>query len=587
MKRQRLIFLTALVGFLLLPTIAFAVDPEVAAANAEKFGFWTLIPPLVAIVLAFVTKNVVLSLFIGVLSGTFILNLKGFNVFAALFHGFLDLISQALGALADPWDAGIILQCLTIGGLIALISKMGGAKAVAESLAKRAKTPRSAQIVTWFLGLLVFFDDYANSLIVGPIMRPVTDKLKISREKLAFIIDATAAPIAGIAVVSTWVAYEVGLIKDAYDAININTNAYGVFLATIPYRFYNILILAFIVFTALFLKEFGPMLRAERRARQTGKVLSDTAQPMVSTEATSLEPKEGIKLNVWNAIVPIVVLVAGAFAGFYYNGYHAIMDAGENQELMNILKNAPASFTAIRETFGASDASVVLFQAALFACIVAIVMGITQKIFSLKEGLDVWVEGIKSLVITGVILILAWSISGVIKELGTAKFLVSRLSDTIPAFLLPSIIFILGAIISFATGTSYGTMGILMPLTIPLAHAISITQTGAVDEGYIIMAAGAVLTGAIFGDHCSPISDTTILSSMGSACDHIDHTKTQLLYALVVAAVTVIFGYIPVGLGLSVWIVLPIALAVIGCIVYFFGKSVESSDMSTDSSVKM
>ena len=224
--------------------------------------------------------------------------------------------------------------------------------------------------------------------------------------------------------------------------------------------------------------------------------------------------------------------------------------------MIEILQNSPLSFVAIRETFGASDASVVLFQAALIASIIGLIMGMAQKIFTLREGIDIWIQGMKSLVITGVILLLAWSLSGVIKELETASFLVSMLSGTMPAPLLPAIIFILGSIISFATGTSYGTMGILMPLAIPLAAALS------PDPNFIIMSAGAVLTGAIFGDHCSPISDTTILSSMGAASDHIDHTKTQLPYAIAVAILSIVVGYIPVALGLSIWIVLPLSMIV-------------------------
>lgn len=568
MKRRRIFYVTLIMVILFTSTTVFAADPKIAEANALKFGLWTLIPPLVAIILAFITKNVVISLSLGVLSGTFLLKLNGFNIGAALFNGFLDFISKILSSLASSWNAGIILQCMTIGGLIALVTKMGGAKAIAESLSKKAKSPTSAQLITWFLGLLVFFDDYANSLIVGPIMRPVTDKMKISREKLAFIVDATAAPVAGIALISTWVGYEISLIKDAYSSIGQDVNAYGIFVSTIPYRFYNILILMFIVFIAVFLKDFGPMLKAERRARTTGKVLSDTAKPMISEEATALEPKKGVKLSVWNAIIPIGVLILGSFAGFYYNGYMGIM-GGEDKALIELLTVSPASFASIRETFGASDASVVLFQAALFASIVAIAMGMAKKIFTLSEAIDTWIQGMKSLVITAVILLLAWALSAVIKELGTATFLVSILSNAIPKFLLPSIIFILGSIISFATGTSYGTMGILMPLTIPLAYAIS------PDNGYVIMNAGAVLTGAIFGDHCSPISDTTILSSMGSSCDHMDHTKTQIWYSLAVAVITVIFGYIPVGLGLSVYLALPIAIIATGAVVYFVGKPVE------------
>jgi len=567
MKRKNIIVITTLIFILLLSNAAFA-EQTVAEINSERFGVWTIIPPLVAIILAFITKNVILSLFIGVFSGTFLLQLNGFNVGSAFIGGFLDIINRIIGSLSDPWNAGVILQCLTIGGLIALVSKMGGARAIAESLAKRAKSPTSAQIITWLMGLLIFFDDYANSLIVGPIMRPITDKMKVSREKLSFVVDATAAPIAGIALISTWVGYEISLIRDGYLSIGLEVNAYSVFISTIPYRFYNILMLLFVVMTAVLLKEFGPMLKAERRARTTGKVIADGSQPMASSEDKDLEPKEGIKLSIWNAIIPIGTLIVVAFLGFYYNGYEVIM-GGEDASLIQILQDAPLSFASIRETFGASDASIVLFQAALFASIVAVVMAVGQKILTISESLETWVAGMKSLVITGVILLLAWSLSSVIKELGTAAFLVSSLSTSVPKFLLPSIIFILGSIISFATGTSYGTMGILMPLAIPLAHAIS------PDANFVVISVGAVLTGAIFGDHCSPISDTSILSSMGSSCDHIDHVKTQLWYALTVGVITVLFGYIPAGLGLPIFIVLPVAMVAVWATIYFFGESPE------------
>lgn len=289
---------------------------------------------------------------------------------------------------------------------------------------------------------------------------------------------------------------------------------------------------------------------------------------MVSSEATELEPKKGTVLRVRNAVIPIMVLIIGAFLGFYYNGYTSIM-GGENQELITLLQANPISFAAVRECFSASDASIVLFQAALFASIIAMIMGIKQKIFTLGEAIDTWVNGMKSLIITGVILLLAWSLSSVIKDLGTSHFLVAKLSSTLPAFVLPAVIFSLASVISFATGTSYGTMGILMPLTIPLAFAINPTHT------YVITAISSVLTGAIFGDHCSPISDTTILSSMGAACDHIDHVKTQLYYALVVAAVAIFGGYIPVGFGVSIYIVLPIDIIILALIVRFIGKPVE------------
>lgn len=568
-RKMALVSAVSLLFTLAVPALLIAGDAASAATNAEKFKMFTLIPPVVAIVLAFVTRNVVLSLFAGIFSGTFMLSLEG-GIATAFQDGFIQLNHEVLSSLADPWNAGIVLQCLAIGGLIALVSKMGGAKAIAEALSKRATGATSAQMYAWFMGLLIFFDDYANSLTVGPIMRPVTDRMRISREKLAFIIDATAAPIAGIALISTWVAYEIGLIKDGYAGLGLDTNAYGIFVGTIPFRFYNILILIFIVATAVTLREFGPMLTAERRARKTGKVLADGAKPMIAAESTGLEPDEGVTLRVWNAIIPIMTLILGAFVGFYFNGRGAIM-GGDDPALVQLLTEHPASFTAIREAFGASDASIVLFEAALFAGIVAMILGVTQKIFSIETAVDTWVQGVKSLVITGVILLLAWSLSSVIKQLGTATYLVSVLSDAIPPFSLPAIIFILGSLISFATGTSYGTMGILMPLAIPLAYAIN------PESGYMLMNIGAVLTGAIFGDHCSPISDTTILSSMGAACDHIDHTRTQLAYAVVVALVTVVFGYIPAGLGVPVYIILPVAMSALLAILFFFGKPVEES----------
>ena len=569
-SRSYRVFLLTLIMLIMASTAVFAAD--VAEVNAEKFGLWTILPPIIAIALAFITKNVVISLFIGTLSGCFLLQIIGSNPFMAIIQAFLDFVQRALNSLADPWNAGIVLQVMVIGGVISLVSKMGGAKAIAESLAKKAKTPRSAQLITWFLGVLVFFDDYANSLIVGPIMKPVADKMKISRERLSFIIDATAAPIAGIMIVSTWIGLEVGLIKDGFTLIGQEVDAFGVFLSTIPYRFYNILILIFVVATSLLLRDFGPMRKAEINARKG--YISDASKEITLDKDVEDEmaPKEGVKLSVWNAIIPIGALMISALISFYYSGYTAIMGS-EDVVLQNLMTTSPASFTAIREAFSASDASVALFQSALFASIVAIFMAVCKKIFTFSEAVEVWIDGMKGLIITGVILILAWSLSSVIKELGTAAYLVKLLSSSIPQFLLPSIIFILGAVISFATGTAYGTMGILMPLAIPLSYSIS------PEMGYVIVGTSAVLTGAIFGDHCSPISDTTIMSSMGAGCDHISHVRTQMSYALSVAAITILFGYIPVGLGLSIWLVLPLATAAIFALVYFVGKPVDNVEV--------
>ncbi|EIW6614728.1 Na+/H+ antiporter NhaC family protein [Clostridium perfringens] len=567
-KTRFKVFLTVFAMTMLCSTLVFAAE-DAAAVNSAKFGMWTVLPPLVSIVLAFLTKNVVVSLFIGTMTGCIMLKLNGFNIITALTQGFIDFTYRALNSLADPWNAGIILQVLVIGGVIHLVAKMGGAKAIAEALARKAKTVKSAQLTTWLLGLAVFFDDYANSLIVGPIMRPVTDKLGVSREKLAFVIDATAAPIAGLAIISTWIGLEVGLIGDALKSVGIQADGFGVFLETIPYRFYNILILAFVVISAITLREFGPMLKAERRARR-GEVLSTTE---ISSDSEDLEPIEGIKLSVWNAIIPIGVLIVSSLIGFYYSGWVTIM-SGEDLAIIELMNNTPFSFAGIQAAFSNADASVVLFQSALLATIVALILGVSRKIFTISEGIGIWIEGMKGLLITGVILILAWSLSSVIKELGTASYLVGVLSDAIPAFLLPAIIFILGSIIAFATGTAYGTMGILMPLAIPLSFAIN------PEWNFVIVSTSAVLTGAIFGDHCSPISDTTILSSTGAGCDHIEHVRTQIWYAVFVGIVTVLFGYIPAGLGLSIFIVLPLSLVALFILTMIFGKKVDDKVVS-------
>ena len=322
--------------------------------------------------------------------------------------------------------------------------------------------------------------------------------------------------------------------------------------------------------TALTLKEFGPMRKAEIAARNRDKNIKDEVAVEATAQMDELEPKEGVKLSIWNAIIPIGALIISALVAFYYSGYSAII-GGDPSATQEIMINSPFSFKGIMEAFAASDASVALFQSALFASIVAILMGVCKKIFTLSEAIEVWVDGMKGLIITGVILILAWSLGSVIKELGTAYYLVEVLKGAIPAFLLPSLIFILGAVISFSTGTAYGTMSILMPLAIPLAYSIN------PDMSFVVVCTSAVLTGAIFGDHCSPISDTTILSSMGAGCNHIEHVKTQIWYSLFVAAVTILFGYIPSGFGVPIYIVLPISLIALYVGVQIFGKKVEEA----------
>lgn len=566
----------------LLPLISFATAQE----NADFFGAFTLIPPIIAIALAFITKDVILALFSGVLSGTFLLSLAS-NIFSAqniafsniyntAVNSFSKIISYVLESASDPVNAGIILQILCIGGLVALITKMGGAKAIALQFAKRAKSAVLVQLNTWFLGLLIFFDDYANLLIVGPIMRPLSDKFKISREKFAFIIDSTAAPVAGIAVISTWIGLEVSLIKTAYEHIGISdVSAFGIFIETMPYRFYNIFMLFFVAATAIMGREFGSMYEAEIRAKTTGQVAPISKSGTLNTaelEDQFLAPKEDIRIRAFDAIVPIATLIFLSIIGFYLNGFDSLK--GQELEFAN---NNPFSFETLRLAFANADSSVVLFQAALFAAIIAIFIGVCRKIFKLKEAIETWIYGWKTMIFTIVLLLFAWSLSSIVKELGTSLFITSLLADKLPEFILPATIFAFASAISFAIGTSYGTMGILMPLAVPLAYEVA--KLNGMDMSathhYMVMNISCVLTGAIFGNHCSPIADNVILSSMSAKCDHMEHVRTQIPYALFICAISLITGYIPVSLGLSVWIVLPLNCILIAFLLRIIGKKVE------------
>jgi len=553
-----------------LPALALA-DVEPAVRNSELYGALTLIPPVAAIVLAFITKDVILSLFLGVLSGTFLIGMVDQNIAASALFAFTDLCSRMVKSMADTWNAGILLQVMCIGGLIALVTKSGGTKALALWLSKHADTPVLGQIYTWLMGIVIFFDDYANALIVGPIMRPLMDKFKISRAKFAFIIDATAAPITGIAVISTWVGVEISAIKEAYSQIGIeNINAFTVFVETIPYRFYNIFMIFFVVATAVMSREFGSMYRAEIASRGGKSGAADFK--IKNLEDQIFVPKEGVALRKLNAIIPLGAMIVLSVVGFYLNGYSSL-----EGEALEAVKAAPLSFTSIRTAFSAADASVVLFQSALFSSIIAVVLGIAQKIYGVKEAIEVWVGGWKSMLNTVIILLFAWSLSSVIKELGTSRYLVELLSDATPRFALAIVIFVLSSFISFSTGTSFGTMGIVTPLAVPLAHAVGQKYGLSGEEFHVFMCVNisAVLTGAIFGDHCSPISDTTILSSMGAGCDHIEHVSTQMTYALVVCGISIVCGYLPAGFGLSVWGCLILGIAAIILLLRVVGKRVD------------
>lgn len=521
MKKLKILILVIL--------LILVLTVPVFAENGAKinFGWLSILPPLLAIVLAFATKQVLISLFLGIFVGAMMLN--NWNP----FYGFLRTLDKYLvGSLADSWNASIIIFLLAIGGMVGVVNKMGGTVAIAEALGKKIKSPKTAQLYTWLLGVLVFFDDYANTLIVGPTMRPLTDKNNISKEKFSFIIDSTSAPVVGLAFISTWVGYEIGVIRSVYQNLGIEANYYGVFIKSLPYSYYCIYALIFGLTLLLMERDFGPMYDAEKRARLTGKLIGDTAKPMTSNEITNMEIRKDIKLKASNAIVPILTLVIVAFVGLWYNGYTML------EEPVN-----PLTIEGMRTCFGEADSSMVLLWASITSSIVAVIMGAVQGIFTVGEAFDAWVEGAKSMLMACMILVLAWSLGSVTGDVGTAEFLVGRIPQNFPFAILPVIIFFLSAIISFATGTAWGTMAIVIPLAAPMAYAF--VKNGG-DPHMMTVILGTVLSGAIFGDHCSPISDTTIMSSMASGSDHLDHVKTQMPYAITISIVAGI-SYILAG----------------------------------------
>ena len=553
--------------------------------NASYYGILTLLPPFLAIVLAFVTKDVIFSLFVGALSGTFMLAFsESSSIIASIIPAFISYIDRVLNSMTNNSNAGIIMQVLTIGGLIALITKNGGTKAVALWFAKKAKDAKNSQFATWCMGLFIFFDDYANSLIIGPVMRPISDKFRISREKLAFIIDSTAAPVTGLAIISTWIGLEISLIHTGYDLVDPavfaslhiardDINAFEIFVQTIPYRFYNLFILIFVLLTIYMGKEFGPMLKAEKRAR-AGEIAKEHLVESGGLEDEILEPDENTKLKASNAILPLLTLIIFAILSFYYSGYNAIKDEG----LKAMIDESPLSFFALRTCFAEANSSTALFQSAVIASILAIILGIYRKTFTLRTAISTWLRGWKTMISTVAILLCAWSLSSVIKDLGTSKYLIEILTDATPLFLLPTVIFLFASLISFSTGTSYGTMGILMPLAIPLAMGIGVHNGLSGDElhHYMVINIATVLTGAVFGDHCSPISDTTILASMGSKCSLLAHVNTQMPYALSICVVSILCGYLPITLGLNVYLCLGLGVVAMIILLALVGKKVES-----------
>ncbi len=497
-------------------------------------GILSIIPPLLAIILALVLRQVIVSLFLGIFIGAFFI--YDYNPLNALFR-LADTIM--LNSLIDKNHALIILFTFLMGGVIGKISKNGGMVGLANKITKLAKTPKSGMVATWLTGVIIFFDDYSNSLIVGNMMRPITDKLKISREKLAYIVDSTSAPVTSLFIISTWIGFELGLIEDGLKAINSNYSAYDVFLQTIQYRFYPIATLFFVLMVSLTNRDFGPMLKAEKKTRE-GEPISGIDEAEAGNVINEKFLYKGDKARALNALIPIAIILFGTIAGLYYTGLDAVKEQGiKEYTLRTIISN--------------SNSYLALLWSSLIAGIVAIIMSISQKILNLHQSFNAWTKGIESMLFANLILVFAWGISLVTEELNTAEYIISIIGNSIDPRWLPVLVFIICAITSFSTGTSWGTMAIVMPIVIPLGHKLSLTAGLNPIESDIVLygVVSSVLAGSVFGDHCSPIADTTILSSLASGCNHVEHVRTQLPYAILVALVCMIIGDIPTAFGLN------------------------------------
>ena len=517
-------------------------------------GWLSIIPPLLAILLALIIKQVIISLAAGIFIG--IIFIYDYNPFIA-FLRFGDTF--ILNSVVDKDHMFIILFTLLIGGVVGIISKNGGTIGLANLITKLAKSPRGGMVASWALGVVIFFDDYANSLIIGNMMRPITDKHKISREKLAYIVDATAAPMASLFIISTWIGYQVGLIQDAVNLIGLKANAYDLFINSIPFSFYSIGTIFFVFLIAYSQRDYNSMLKAERRARLTGRVSgkeeSDNSIYSSNVSTNSTNPK-------WfNGAIPILIILFGTLIGLYFTGVNSLKEAGIND-------------FSIRNIIGNSDSFSSLLWASFSACVVAVIMSISQKILTLEESMEAWQKGVQTMLIAVIILVFAWGISNVTHEMKTADYIISIISESVSPSFLPALIFIICAITAFATGTSWGIMAIVMPIAIPLTHNISLINHLEADAYYQTLYAviAAVLSGSVFGDHCSPIADTTILSSLASKCNHIDHVNTQMPYAITVAIIALIVGYIPSGFGLSPFISIILMLVLTVLVIYFWGR---------------
>jgi Na+/H+ antiporter NhaC len=523
----------------------------------DQVADWTsILPPLIAIGLALWLRAVIPAIFLGIWIGMILESGNGFGgAFTALLETFQVRIFRVM---LDPDHVAVLLFTGMIGGMVGIISRNGGMHGIVTMVMGWANTVRRGQLSVWFLGLCIFFDDYTNTLVVGNTVRPLTDRLKISREKLAYLVDSTAAPVACIAVLTTWIGYELGLIAKAIEGLEgFEMQATAVFLNSIPYSFYPILAIFFVFVVGWTGKDFGPMRKAELRARVEGLVA-----PVSSGEnpegPLSVEVGPEIPRRAFNAWIPIITLILSCFVSLYMTG------AGET----------------LRERLGSADVYRALLWGSFIGASTAGALTLGQRIMGLEDLIKAWVKGVSVMVEPLIILVLAWSLADTTAALGTADYLVSSAGDKLIPELIPAGTFILAALTAFATGSSWGVMAIMLPLVIPVTWS-AVLQGGAdpVTAMHLIFATVAsVLCGAVWGDHCSPISDTTVLSSLASGCDHVEHVRTQIPYASLVGAVAVVVCLVPVGYGMPWWLGLFLSFALLVATHRLLGHGTEAPD---------
>jgi Na+/H+ antiporter NhaC len=559
----------------------------------------SIIPPIIAIGLALVFKEVIISLFAGVWAGAFIaggLRIDSFYYFLQSFY--LVIEDYLVKALSDSGHLKVILFTLLIGGMVAVISRNGGMMGVVRSLSRYANSPKNAQVITWLLGIAIFFDDYANTLIVGNTMKSVTDRFKVSREKLAYLVDSTAAPVASIAFITTWIGAELGYIDGGMKTLSdfpFQMTPYALFFNSLKYSFYPILTLLFVLMVIWLKKDYGPMLIAERRARIKGQVSPAATPEEDEPNMETLTPVKGAPIKWQYAFFPVAVVILVTVFGLLKTGFESVFSMlAENGVILvdNSWKTVwpamdtfladvnPSFFQKIGFIIGQADSYSALIWGSLSGAVLALIMTLWNGIMKVIETMHTLITGFKTMFPALIILSLAWSLAITTDQLNTAYFLSSVLANTINPYLMPVLVFVLAAFISFSTGSSWSTMAILYPICIPTTWVICQNQGLEPDLSLEIMlnVISVVLGASVLGDHCSPISDTTILSSLASDCNHIDHVRTQLPYALTVGVISLVCCGLSTLMG-GGWLISAI-LGFFSCVVFYFivvrlGKSSE------------